>query len=142
MENKINLNRVLLGGLVAGIVMDFVGAIVHMAILKSYYLYFRGMGSVLNQPRLMAVQILLTVLSGIPVAFLYAFARKQIGPGPKCAVIVGCLVGLMSAPYAMAEYSYYNMGRMIPAMTFVDYFVAAIAGAFIAGMIYKDKAAA
>jgi len=140
MENKINLNRVLLGGIIGGIALDLIGFLVHGVLLGSNYMYFQKTGAILAEPRLMPVQVLLTVLSGIPLAFLYAYSRKHLGAGPKCAIIIGVLVGLMSASFTMALYSYYNVGRMIPMMTFVNNFVGYIVATLIAGALYKDTA--
>ncbi len=139
MKAKINLNRILLGGLLGGIVLDVLSFLVHGVILGDKYMFFQKAGSVLAQPRLMPVQILLTVLSGFPLAILYVIGRSHLGSGPRCAVIIGALVGLMNAAGAMAVYSYYNMGAAIPALTFLNNFVGYILATLVAGMIYKDK---
>jgi hypothetical protein len=142
MQNKINLKRVLLGGLIAGIVLDLVGFLIHGVILNSHYVYFQKVGSMLTQARFMPLQIIFTVLCGFPMAFLYAIARTHLGPGPKCAIIVGLLIGLCTMGESMAVYSYYNLGAMIPALTFLNNIGGAVLGTFVAGMIYKDKAVA
>jgi len=143
MKSKPNIGRIILGGLVAGIVIDALGYLVHGVILEKNYQYFIKAGSMLSPEhvRMMPVQILLAVLSGIPLAILYVIGRNYCGPGPKSALLIGALVGLMSLAGNFAMYSYYNFGGMIPAMSFANNFAGCVLGTFIAGMLYKDKAA-
>lgn len=142
MENKINIGRVILGGIAGGIVMLAIGFVIHAVLLEEYYVHFQSVGSVLAEPRPGIGSILMfpiTILLGIPLAFLYVLSRKHLGAGPKTALIVGFLVGLMGLSVASTMYSFYNLGRMIPFGMGVDFMLECIAGTLIAGLLYKDK---
>ena len=138
MENKINYGRILLGGLVAGVVTVFIGFAIHGGLLGSHYEYFMKTGAMQPAPRMMPLQVFTQVLSGIFLAMLYVAGRKQFGPGPKTAIMMGILVGLVSLPGTTALYSYYNVGGMIPLMTLVGNVLECTIGMLIAGVLYKD----
>lgn len=138
MENKVNIGRILLGGTIAGIVTVFIGFAIHGGILESHYMYFQTIGTALKAPRMMPLQMLTQVVSGIFLAMLYVAGRKHFGAGPKTAIIMGLLVGLVSLPGTTALYSFYNLGGMIPLMTLVGNILECTIGMLIAGALYKD----
>lgn len=138
METKINYNRVIIGGLAAGIVIILVGFAVHGLVLHDHYMYFSEMGSVLKEPRMMWLHMVIALFSGIPLALLYVIGRKFGGPGPMTAIKIGFLVSLLNLDGASAMYCFYNTGGMIPLMTFVSAFIGYILGALTAGALYKD----
>lgn len=138
MENKVNIGRILLGGTLAGIVTVFIGFAIHGGVLSSHYMYFQSTGSVLKEPRMMPLQMLTQVLSGIFLAMIYVAGRKHFGAGPKTAIVMGLLVGLVSLPGITAIYSFYNLGGMIPLMTLVGNILECIVGMLVAGALYKD----
>ena len=138
MENKVNIGRILLGGLIAGIVTVFIGFVIHGVILESHYTYFQKTGAILATPRMMPLQIFTQVLSGIFLAILYVAGRKHFGAGPKTAILMGILVGLVSLPGTTSLYSYYNVGGMIPLMTLTGNVLECTIGMLIAGALYKD----
>lgn len=138
METKLNIQRIIIGGIAGGLVMTCVGFVIHAILLEKHYLFFQTQGAVLSEPRQMWVQMLSTILTGIPLALLYAFSRKHLGAGPMAAVTVGFLVGVMSLSGTTAEYAYYNLGTAIPLGTFADNVIGCIAATYVAGWIYKD----
>jgi hypothetical protein len=140
MMGTINWGRLILGGLAAGIVLFAMGFVIHAVILEDHYKWFQEQGSVMKFPKQWGfpLHIAGTLVSGVAIALLYVFSRKHFGPGPKAAVMVGLVVGAVSLSGISAEYAFYNLGKMIPAMTFVDNVLGAILAALVAGMLYKD----
>ena len=90
---KINLGRVLLGGIVAGFVLNILGYLVDGILLAPQW--SEGMKS-LGRPDLSGGQILwlniLGFFAGILMIWLYAAIRPRFGPGPKTAIIAGLAV--------------------------------------------------
>jgi hypothetical protein len=93
--SKINLGRVLLGGLLAGLVLnigefllnDVVLGAQMKALLESMQLPDPG-------PSLIIVAVLLTFLLGILMIWLYALIRPRLNPGPLTAVVAGVILWL------------------------------------------------
>ena len=89
---KIDFGRVVVGGIVAGIVFDILGYLVDGLMLASQWA--AGMQA-LGRPELSARQILgfnlLGLGYGILVVWLYAAIRPRYGAGPKTAVFTGVL---------------------------------------------------
>lgn len=143
MENKLNTGRIILGGIIGGIGMLIVGFLIHGLLLMDNYMFFAEQGSVLSEPRELGwIHYPIMILLGIPIAMLYAMCRKQMGAGPKTALIVGFLVGIMGLGGAVPMYVYMNLGGMIPLATAVDVLLEGIVCALIAGALYKDKQSA
>ncbi|MBN4049636.1 hypothetical protein JYT36_00245 [Bacteroidales bacterium AH-315-N07] len=141
MEIKLNITRIILGGLVGGFAMIIIGFVVHAVLLEKYYMHFQEVGSVLKEPRaglLGMIHFPVNVLVGIPLAALYALCRNHLGPGPKTALIVGSLVGLMGLSYATAMYTFNNFGVAIPLGIGIDNLLECVAGTFVAGWLYKE----
>lgn len=140
MENKINYGRMILGGILAAVVLFAVGYVVHAIILNSYYEYFQTKGSVMPFMKKygMLAHIGGTIISGICLSVLYVVARKFSGPGPMTAIKVGFVVGLFAVGGISAEYAFYNLGKMIPAMTLVDNIAGCILATLVSGAVYKD----
>ena len=139
MENKINYGRMIVGGILGGVILFAVGFLVHGIILKDNYMFFHG-SSVLTEPRSngMLIHVAATLISGLSLSMIYVVARKFGGHGPMTAIKVGVTVGLFTIGGISAEYAFYNLGGMIPLMTFVGNMSGAILGTLAAGVVYKD----
>jgi hypothetical protein len=90
---KINMGRVLLGGIVAGIVLNVLAYLVDGVLLASQW--SEGMKA-LGRPDISGGQIIwlniLGFFAGIVMIWLYAAIRPRFGPGPKTAIIAGLAV--------------------------------------------------
>jgi hypothetical protein len=138
--SRINVVRVVLGGLLAGLVLN-VGEFVLNEVLfvdKMEEIIRR-----LNTPRpgakFITVAVLLTFLLGIVIVWLYAMIRSRFGPGPKTAVIAGFVVWLCVYFYAGVLNSVlFNMPLNLLLLGivwgFFEYVLAALAGA----SLYKE----
>lgn len=135
--NKINLARVILGGLVAGVVLNIgeflLNDIVLGAQMREFFARLR-----LPEPgnRFIVVAVLLTFIVGIVIVWMYAAMRPRLGPGPKTAICAGLL-----AWFGIYLYTGVINGMVLQIPTnillialvwgAVQYAVAAIAGAWL-----------
>lgn len=99
---KINVQRVIMGGLVAGVVLNVFDFIWYGMVFKTDY---DNAMRALNRPpvsnNMIAWFVALDFLFGIFLIWLYAAIRPRFGPGPKTAAIAGVaywvLFGLLHA---------------------------------------------
>lgn len=137
---KINYGRLIFGGVLGTIVLFIVGFVFQGIILGSEHEYYIAKGTVLAQPKEMGwiAHILGSLLSGLVLSLSYVVARKFRGPGPTTAILTGLTIALFTAGDTSAEFAFYNLGSMIPLMSFVNNVVGSILATLVAGAIYKD----
>ena len=86
---KINCGRVLLGGMLAGVIINAVDMAFHWVLTGANWWFFRA----LTQPIENATEIVryagLHLLVGIAAVWMYAAARPRFGPGPRTAAYIG-----------------------------------------------------
>jgi hypothetical protein len=138
--NKINLTRVILGGLVAGFVLNF------GEFLLNEVIFVKQMEEVARQHNVVrpgalfiSVAVALTFLLGMMIMLIYALVRQRLGAGPKTAIIAGLIVW-----FCVYFYSGILNGVLfgIPVILIVsgvvwglaEYIIAALAGA----ALYKE----
>jgi hypothetical protein len=93
-----NFSRILLGGLVAGLIMNGSEAALHAGILgdETALLYERfGIGIPGTAANLILL-ILTTFVLGLVAVWLYAAMRPRYGAGPRTALLAGATVWLLS----------------------------------------------
>ncbi len=95
--SKINWGRVILGGLVAGAVINVPEMILHGAVFQEEWkALVASWGRRLDTSVTASVLILiLNAIEGIVAVWLYAAIRPRYGPGPKTAVLAGLTVWLV-----------------------------------------------
>jgi len=86
---KINWGRVLLGGLVAGIVLDLVDYVLNTYVWAQQNAAMMKALNVQLRPNAIPVFLLEGLVLGIAIVWAYAVARPRYGAGPKTAVITG-----------------------------------------------------
>ena len=134
---RINVGRVILGGLLAGLVINISETILNLVVVaKDMEDAFRA----LNLPPLGTGPIMGFVASsfvvGIALVFLYAAIRPRFGPGPMTAVIAGGIVWFLA--YVYSSFATGMMG-LFPAKVLLvatlwglpEIIIAAVAGAFL-----------
>jgi hypothetical protein len=137
---KINVGRVLLGGLVAGIILNAGEVVLNDVVLSAQLKEFMTVHK-FGEPAssFVFVAIGLTVVLGIVIVLGYAAIRPRFGAGPKTAIIAalfawfgvyfysGVINGMLfSVPG--------NMMLIMLAWGLVEYIIAALAGA----ALYKE----
>lgn len=134
---KINIPRVLLGGLLAGLVLNVGEYVLNEVILAEQWSAFMAEAGVgefgVGQ---MASFVVITFLFGIVLIWIYAAIRPRFGPGPKAAVIAGLTMWaigwlLIGASFLTAEL--YPSELMVVPMIWglFEVPVAAVAGAWL-----------
>jgi hypothetical protein len=136
----INVGRWLAGGLVAGIVVwlveglaSFIYANDMLATLEAH-----GLGMTEGAAAI-GLSALVSLISGLALAFFYAAARPRLGPGPRTAVTVA--VALWLGGYVPSLLGYVMLGLFTSrtlvlwgAVGLVDMTLGALAG----GWIYRE----
>ena len=137
---KINVGRVLLGGLVAGVVLN-IGEFVLNGVLLAESM--KGDFDRLHLPDpgtpFIAKAVTITFLLGIVLVYLYAAIRPRFGAGVKTAICAGLIAWFFV--YLYAGYIYEAMGVVSPkpfviglVWGIVEYSLGAVAGAWL----YKE----
>lgn len=94
---KINIVRVIVAGLLAGLVVNVGETILNLWLLADRMeLAYRELGLPLTGGGTISVFIVLGFGFGILVVWLYASVRPRFGPGPKAAVLTGLFVWLFA----------------------------------------------
>lgn len=138
--NNINYGRVVLGGLVAGVVLNIGEFLLNGVIFAQQ---MQELFARFNVPQpgasFMAVATLLTFALGIMIVWLYAMIRPRYGPGPKTAVCAA-----LTAWFFICFYTGVINGMIwgVPVNLLVigniwcvvEYVLAALAGAYL----YKE----
>jgi len=138
---KINCTRVILGGLLAGLIVNIFESLVGGLVLADQW---AAAMKALNRPSQLGVVPNLAFwlwgfLIGVYALWLYAIIRPRYGPGPKTAVIAGVaawvpcsLLGMIPVA-AMHLYRY----RLIAADVVLG-LVAIVAGTVAGAWLYKE----
>jgi hypothetical protein len=137
---KINWGRVILGGLVAGVVIDVVEYVLNTMVLGSEsQAAMKALGLPSPSSHAIAVFLVLGLVMGIAAIWLYAAARPRYGAGAKTAAITA--VGFWVIGYAVPNAFQCVQGlfpsRLIVIGTLVglvEIILASIAGA----AVYKE----
>jgi len=102
---KINMVRVILGGLVAGLVLNIGEFILNEPILGERW---RAAMTTLNREAIggsaIAIFVVGAFLLGIAMIWTYAAIRPRLGAGPRTAICAGLLVWFFSYLYPSAGF--------------------------------------
>jgi hypothetical protein len=140
---KINVSRVILGGIVAGIVADVLGYLVDGVMLAPQWA--DGLKA-LARPDFTVNQWILFnligVASGIFALWLYAAIRPRFGAGPWAAICAGLAVWF--AGVLLPNASLMGVAGLFPAnltlMTTLGGLVEWVVGALAGAALYKEAA--
>jgi len=136
-----NYGRIVLGGIVGGIAYTIVSIVVNMAALGARYELLQGKNVFRAEPRLpfLPIYILLLLAVSIGLVWLYAAARTRLGPGPKTALTVGLLVGLIAAvPHALAQYCWSYVGGFVSLWQGIEVIVGSVLATLVGGWMYRE----
>ena len=138
---RINWGRVVVGGLLAGVVLNIVDSVFFGVMMKQDIA--AAMQALGKQPgamdRLVPLFVVLDFVTGIGLLWVYAAIRPRFGAGAKTAVIagvavwffVGLLHALGEAPMGLFPQKMYTVGTIV---ALVQYAVAGAVGAYV----YKE----
>ena len=145
----INTKRVIIAGLVAGLVMnicDFIlnGVVASDRMTAEMNAFKPGMGDAMAQMGTNTIvgYVIMDFVLGMLLAYTYAAMRPRFGAGPKTAIIVALVLwifaGIISANYLI-------MGIMSQGLWWtvaIGYLVCLIVASLVAGALYKEDATA
>lgn len=139
---KINWSKVLLGGLVAGIVMLAIDFVTNTYILGARYMaemdaFKPGLSAEMARSGMVGYLVMDLIL-GVALVWLYAAIRPRFGPGPRTAFYAALLVWVVSC---VAYYGYLQIGMMsgnLWGMAGIAGLIALTAGAMAGAALYSE----
>ena len=143
--SKINLSRVILGGVVAGLVIDLCEGILNGVILKQQwadvFTALRKTSDTMSVKQIIAFN-LWGIAAGIITVWLYAGLRPRYGAGPRTAILAGLTVWALAFGLATAVPVFFHLypvglGLTSVALEAIEMILAGLAG----GALYKESAA-
>jgi hypothetical protein len=133
---KINMGRVILGGIIAGVIINVVEGVVNGVILQPQW---SEAAKAIGRPAATSAKQIVAFnvwgfAAGIVAVWLYAAMRPRFGPGPRTAMRAGAAVWLLAHAMAngmMAFLHVYPIGLLVTvtAVGLVEVLIAATAGA-------------
>ena len=133
-----NTQKVLLGGIVAGVVMNVIDFIVNKYVLGARMMaeseaFKPGMSASMMSGKVMVSYIVMDLVLGILLVWTYAAIRPRFGPGIKTATYAALLFWILAGMFLSG---YLHMGMMSSGLWFmfaifglVNFLLSAWAGA-------------
>jgi hypothetical protein len=139
---KINVGRLILGGIVAGIVLDIIDYPVDGIWLAKMWSEQLGW---LGRPEFSNNQILQFMLTGIFIGiaaiWIYAAIRPRFGPGVKTAIYAGIVVWIVGAliPNFGFMWVMHLFGGRLTAYTSLGALFETVIGTIAGAALYKES---
>jgi hypothetical protein len=142
---KINLVRAVLGGLIAGIVIDLFQVITNGLIIEKQWVEVatgQGRSGALSFNQTFSFS-LWGLLVGIVMMLTYAAIRPRLGPGPHAAVFAGVLIwtsacALGSTPPVLLHLVPIDLTAISLVLSLIAFAIAGVIGAYF----YKESSSA
>lgn len=134
---RINMGRVILGGIVTGVIINLVEGVMNGVMLKPQWAEAAkaiGRSSEISVKQIVAFNVW-GFTAGIVAIWLYAAIRPRYGAGPKTAMCAGAAVWMLGYAMANAMMAFlhvYPLGLLITVTTvgLLEVLVATTAGAY------------
>ncbi|HEY7683556.1 MAG TPA: hypothetical protein VH879_13005 [Gemmatimonadales bacterium] len=132
---KINWGSVIVGGLVAGVVLNVIDFVLYGVVLRTDMdAAMQAVGKAPLSNAMIYWFVVLDFLFGIFFVWMYAAIRPRFGPGPRTAVtaglalwvLFGLLHALSEAPMGLLPQKLYVIGTLV---ALVEYPLAVVIGA-------------
>jgi uncharacterized membrane protein len=136
---KVNLSRVILGGIVAGIIVNVSEGLLHNMVMKTQFEEaLKALGKTPpHSGTALFWWLVWGFIMGITAVWLYAAIRPRYGPGPATAARAGIAAWILSCvlmTIAMANLDLFPFNPLVLVWTLVEAIIATIAGA----ALYKE----
>ena len=134
---KINFGRVLLGGLLTGLILNLGEWLLNDKVLATeMHAFFRKCGVPLPGTTFIVIAVVITFVLGIVIVAGYAAIRPRFGPGPKTAIIAALFAwfGVVVYPnviYAALGFTPTNVLMILLGWEVVEFLLATLAGAWL-----------
>ncbi len=138
---KINLGRVILAGLVAGVVSDGLGYVVDGVLLAQRWADGqKALGHAEFSSSQWMWFNLLGLVAGIALIWIYAGIRPRFGAGPKTAVVAGLSVWVIGTLLPNLNFMWFGglYSRHLTAYTTAGGLVEIVVGAVAGAALYKE----
>jgi hypothetical protein len=137
----INMAKVIIGGLVAGVVLNAINFVVNGLMLGSQWqaaTVARGVDPAAIENSMLAGWITSGFLLGVAIVWIYAAIRPRFGPGPTTAACAGLVAWAIShvAYFSLAFTGMYPTGVVV--MSTLGGLVSYLAAAYIGGRLYTE----
>lgn len=138
---KINMNRVILGGLVAGVVADILGYLVDGVLLAQRWAtglkYLQVHSFAPNQ---WVSFNIIGLVGGIAAVWIYAGIRPRFGAGVPTAIRAGLVAWLLTSLLPNLSFMWVAglFGRRLTAMTTAGALVEIVLGTIAGAYFYKE----
>jgi hypothetical protein len=138
---KINVGRLILGGIVAGVAIDILDYFVDGVWLAQRWA--DGM-ALLGKPGFSQIQIILFnvigLLTGIVAIWVYAAIRPRFGAGIKTAIIAGLAVWLLTTVFPNLAFMHvaHLFSNHLALYTTLGGLVEAVFGTIVGASVYKE----
>ncbi len=143
---RINVGRVIVCGIIAGVICFLGDGVVHGALLRERWaanmaaLGRSGGGDVGSQN--LGIFLIYDLLKGLVALWIYAALRPSSGPGPKTALIAAILVWLLVIPVPIIGLLPMKFfGPELAILWSLYGFVPIVIGTLIGAWLYRDAAA-
>jgi len=114
---RINLARVIIGGIVAAVILFVAGFIIHGALLGADWMAWQQAGHMplaLSHGEAIVIWIVLSLVNGLTGVWIYAGIRPRYGAGASTALIAGFMLWLAGGlAAALAQYALGNVPHKI-----------------------------
>jgi len=141
--HPVNRSRVLIGGVVGGLVIfGIMGAMNHLFLQRDWSEWMNRMGALLQQQtpqRSMVLWLLQSLIVGVTGVTVYAGVRTRFGAGPRTAIWVGLWVWILV--HVSEMYNELAMGVLTRRIIFAECLaglVATLVGIYVAAAIYRE----
>ena len=136
---KINFGRVLLGGLVAGLVINIGEFLLNGVVLHSQMeADFNRMHLTPPGNSFAVLAVGLTFVFGIVAILLYAMIRPRLGPGPKTAIVTALIVWSFLVYCGTLNMILISVPTNVILMVIVWFLVEYIVGILVGAALYKE----
>lgn len=137
---KINLARVFLGGLLAGVILNIFEYVLNGVVFDAQWkLYEKTVGHSMR-PGAIPLFIISSFVAGIGVVWLYAAARPRFGPGAKTAALTGIAYWFFAYAIPAGNHIAANLvpGRLSVIVTLI-LLVAVLIASVCGAWVYKEQ---
>jgi hypothetical protein len=136
----VNVQRWLLGGIVAGVLMWVLEGLAGLAYMADMRAALEAHGlSVEMGGVTLGISVVVSLISGLTLTFFYVAARPRFGPGPKTAVLVA--FALWVGGYLLSLLGYQMLGlfpRGLLVLWGVTGLLEMILAALVGAWIYRE----
>lgn len=139
---KINVGRVILGGIVAGIVANILGYLVDGLWLgPRWNVEMQFLGHAELSTHQIVLFNLLGFVTGLAAIWIYAAIRPRFGPGMKTAICAGLAVWVVGVLVPNASFMYVTglFTRHLTLYTTLGGLAEAVLGTIAGAAVYKEE---